>query len=194
MSDFQAKEDHTVTEQEPLWPYIGNWQALQNGTVHTELVKKLIEQGIKPQVGKAVPLEDALARYKAVPLHSRLLYTSMDPFIEISLLAHYATIDSMSRDKCDNYVSFEQLNNPAETIDYLEQSPVLKASGVKIGYVDLPGIFFWDHQWEGEFISFGPHADDLKFKTVLSRVFEEIRQEPTIAAVRRAKLLLSQEL
>jgi hypothetical protein len=59
---------------------------------------------------------------------------------------HYATLKGLSRDRCDIYLSIEQFNNPAETLDYLEYSPVLKQSGIQIGYDDLPGIFFWNRQ------------------------------------------------
>ncbi len=176
-------------EKDSLWPYIGEWQALQNGTVHSTLLKELIEEGIIPRLGRALPLEDPLARYKDIPLHARFLYTSMDPTIESSILKHYTTIDSLSRDKCDIYLSIEQFNNPGETLDYLENSPVLKKSGVRIGYDDLPGIFFWDHQWEGEFISFRSHVSDSEINTSLLRVFQEIREDSTIAAVKRAKKL-----
>jgi hypothetical protein len=180
-------EDQVRPGKDSLWPYIGDWQALQDGTVHSMLLKELIEEGIKPRIGRALPLEDPLARYKDVPLHARFLYTSMDPSIESSILKHYATIDSLSRDQCDIYLSIEQFNNPGETLDYLENSPVLKESGVQIGYDDLPGIFFWDHQWKGEFISFRSYVSELEINTILLRVFQAIREEPTIAAVKRVK-------
>ncbi len=184
-------EDQAGLEKDTLWSYIGDLQALQNGTAHSMLLKELIEQGIKPCIGQALPLEDPLARYKDIPLHARFLYTSMDPSVKPCILNNYATIDALSRDKCDIYLSIEQFNNPGETtLDYLENSLVLKTSGVKIGYHNLPGIFFWDHQWQGEFVSFKRLASESEINTILLRVFQEIREDPTIAAVRRAKKFL----
>lgn len=187
-----AGEDQAGEEEDLLWPYIGDRRALQEGTVHRLLLTELRERGITPQIGREVPLEDPLARYKDIPLHACFLYTSMDSSIEPVILKHYATVDGLSRDRCDIYLSMEQFNNPGETLDYLENSPVLRESGVQIGYHELPGMFFWDHQWDGEFISFGSHVNELEIKTILYRVFEEIRHDPTIAAVRRAKKLLRQ--
>lgn len=183
-------EDQAATEKDPLWPYIGEWQALQSGTVHSMLLKELTERGITPRSGQALPLEDPLARYKDIPLHARFLYTSMDSSIEPYILKHYSTIDGLARNKCDIYLSREQFNNPGETLDYLENSPVLRKSGVQIGYHELPGLFFWDHQWEGEFISFGPQVCESRINTILTHIFQELREGPTIAAVRRAKKIL----
>ncbi|QBD82979.1 hypothetical protein EPA93_46270 [Ktedonosporobacter rubrisoli] len=183
-------EDRAMAEKDSLWPYIGDWKALQNGTAQRALLRELIERGSQPRIGQSLPPEDPLARYKCIPLHARLLYTSMDPFIESIILKHYATIDGLSHDRCDIYLSIEQFNNPGETLDYLENSPVLKKSGVQIRYDDLPGIFFWDHQWVGEFISFRSCVSESAVNIILRCIFQEIREEPTIAAVRRAKKLL----
>ena len=111
----------------------------------------------------------------------------MDPLVEYSILKHYAALEGLSRNRCDIYLSIAQFNNPAETLDYLEYSPILKQSGVQIAYDDLPGIFFWNRQWEGEYISFRSHMSDSGINAILLRVFQEIREEPTIAAVRRIK-------
>jgi hypothetical protein len=184
------EKDQARSDKDPLWPYIGDWQALQNGTAHSMLLKELIESGIQPRIGQTLPLEDPLARYKDIPLHARFLYTSLDPSIESYILNHYVTIDSLARDKCDIYLSIRQFHNPGETIDYLENSLILRTSGVQIGYHDLPGIFFWDHQWEGEFVPLRRSGNESEISPVLLRVFQEIREDPTIAAVRRAKKLL----
>lgn len=186
-----TREGQVRQQKDPLWSYIGNWQALQEGTVYRQLLRELFEQGIRPQVGQELPLEDPLTRYKNIPLHARFLYTSMSLLVEDSIVKHYATLKGLSRDRCDIYLSIEQFNNPAETLDYLEYSPVLKQSGIQVGYDDLPGIFFWNRQWEGEYISFKSHMSDSGINTILLRVFQGIREDPTIAAVRRIKQSLA---
>ena len=189
-SERPTEEDQAGLEKASLQSYIGDWSALQNGTIHRLLLKELMEEGIKPRTGQALPLEDPLARYKDIPLHARFLYTPIHLSVMSSIIEHYATIDLLSRNRCDIYLSLEQLKNPDETLDYLEYSPVLRESGVRIGYHDLPGIFFWDHQWKGEFISFGADADRSEINRILLRVFEEMREEPTIGAIKRVKKIL----
>src|SRR5260221_13822457 len=76
-----TREDQARPQKDSLWPYIGDWQAVQDGTVYRQLLRELLEQGIRPRVGQELPLEDPLARYKNIPLHARFLYTSMDPLV-----------------------------------------------------------------------------------------------------------------
>jgi hypothetical protein len=179
-------ENAAHKKRDPLWPYVGDWQALQSGNTHHVLQNELVEQK-KLRPGRNVPLEDPLARYKAIPLHAYFL----DPFAEVNILEYYGILDGMSRDRCDIYLSLEQLRNPEEAFDFLEGSDILKRSEVHIMYSDLPGLFFWDQQEAGEYISFGSHPDRQKVGDILKQIFDQIRREPTIAAVKRAKQALS---
>jgi hypothetical protein len=185
------EEDQARLLKDLLRPYIGDWQALQDGAVYRQLLKELSEQGIILQGSRELPLEDPLARYKNIPLHACFLYTSMDPQVKSSIQKHYVTLEGMSRDRCDIYLSIEQLKNPAETLDFLEHSLILKYSGVQIGYDELPGMFFWNRQWEGEYISFRSSMSVAGINMILLRVFQGIREEPTLAAVRRVKQSLA---
>jgi hypothetical protein len=186
-SEQPSRDDQAQTPKDSLWPYLGDWSALQNGTTYRQLMRELFERGIRPQISEELPLEDPLARYKNISLHARFLYTSMDSLVEYCILKHYTTLKGLSRDRCDIYLSLEQFTNPVETFDYLDYSPVLKQSGVYIGYDNLPGMFFWNRQWEGEYISFRSHMTEEKINTILLRVFQEIREDATLNAVRRVK-------
>src|SRR5882724_7973888 len=94
-----TREDQARQQKDSLWPYIGHWQALKGGTAYRQLLRELLEQGIQPRIGRELPLEDPLARYKNIPLHARFLYTSMDLRIEYSILKHYTTLEGLSRDR-----------------------------------------------------------------------------------------------
>jgi hypothetical protein len=189
--ELPLEEDQARLLNEILRPYIGDWQALQDGTIYRQLLKELSEQGITLQPSRELPLEDPLARYKNIPLHTCFLYTSMDPQIEDSILKNYATLEGLARNQCDIYLSIEQFNNPAESLDFLEYAPTLKLSGVQIGYDDLPGMFFWNRQWEGEYISFRSSTSAAEINRILLHIFQGIREDPTIAAVRRVKQRLA---
>ena len=192
--ELPFEEDQARLLNEILWPYIGDWQALQNGTIDKQLLqllKELSEQGITLQSSsKELPQEDPLTRYKNIPLHACFLYTSMDPQIEDSILKNYSTLED-SGNQCDIYLSIEQFNNPAESLDFLKYAPTLKLSGVQIGYDDLPGMFFWNRQWEGEYISFRSSTSVMEINRILLRIFQGIREDPTIAAVRHVKQQLT---
>ncbi|MBA2393514.1 MAG: hypothetical protein H0V70_12330 [Ktedonobacteraceae bacterium] len=189
----QPSRDDPQAPKDPLWPYLGDWSSLQNGTTYRQLMQEFFERGIRPQISQELPLEDPLARYKNIPLHARFLYTSMDSLVEYCILKHYTTLKGLSRDRCDIYLSLEQFINPVETFDYLDHSPVLKQSGVYIGYNDLPGMFFWNRQWEGEYISFRPHMTEEGINMTLLCVFQEIREDATLNAVRRIKQNLEKD-
>jgi hypothetical protein len=91
------------TQQDPLHPYIGDWQALQDGSLQQFLRERLIQQGIKLQTNRVSPREDPIERYRTVPLHAYLLYSSQDPTIAPYITTHWDALEGLSGDVYDIY-------------------------------------------------------------------------------------------
>ena len=184
-----VKELHK-TQQDPLYPYIGDWQALQDGSLQQFLRERLVQQGIKLQTNRVPPREDPIERYSTVPLHAYLLYSSQDPTIAPYITTHWDAIEGLSRDVYDLYISVAELNNAEDGHDAMDRSYVLKKTGF-CTYSLLPGILFWNKQWNWEFVSFGEQTDDRGMTYVWRLLYEHLKKDPTIAAVRKVNTLIT---
>ena len=174
--------------------YVGDIQALREGRVHQELTDRLAATGaIKPGPTKQTEPEDILERYRSVQLHAVFLYTSEDAEVHTYITKHWKALASLSANKCDIYPIITQFNNSEDAYDFIEQLDMVRQSKARPAYSDLPGIFFWDNFGDSAYISFSLLATQATIRNSLRVIFEEIRREPTIAAVRRAGLMLKGE-
>jgi hypothetical protein len=176
-------------QQDSLYPYVGDWQALQDGRLQQFLRESLAQQGIKLQTNRIPPREDPIERYRKVPLHAYLLYSSQDLTIAPYITKHWDALEGLSRDVYDLYVSFAELNHAEDGHDAIETSYVLKKTGFS-AYSLLPGILFWDKQWNWEFVPFGDQADDRSMTYIWRLLYEHLKKEPAIRIVSKVKALL----
>lgn len=152
-----AEKLHTL-QQDQFYPYIGEWQALQDGQLQQLLRETLAQQGIKLHSNRIPPREDPIERYKKVPLHAYLLYSSQDPTIAPYITKHWDALDGLSKDVYDLFISAAELRNAEDGHEIMETSYVLHKTGFD-AYSLLPGILFWDKQWNRAFVPFGDQAD-----------------------------------
>ena len=188
--DLVNKKDQELASStsDPLRPYIGDWLALQNAHVNQQMMDELKEHGIRPKTNRKIVSEDPLARYKTVPLHARMLYTMQDPTMGTYILEQWASLDSQSSRMCDIYHSNDQFYNAEDAYDFINDSRLLKESGVRIRQTDLPGMFFWDHDEVGEFISFSQCASAAEITEILRLIFSELMETPNIEAIKKVKM------
>jgi hypothetical protein len=67
----------------------------------------------------------------------------------------------------------------------------------KIGfsaYSLLPGILFWNKQWQWEFVSFRQHTDSSSITWILRFLSETLVSHPSIERVRQASTIIRQKL
>ncbi len=172
--------------------YVGDLKALREGRVHQELTDRLAATGaIKPGPPRQTGPEDILERYLSVPLHAVFLYTSEDPEVHTYISENWKALDALTNNNCDFYPIMTQYNNSGDGYDFMEQLDPVRLSQVRPAYSDLPGIFFWDNFGDSAYISFGPQVSHPTIRNILRVMFEEVRREPTLAAVMRASALLA---
>jgi hypothetical protein len=177
------------SERDPLYPYIGDWQALQEGKLQHFLHRELAEQGIHIPTKRPIPVEDSIERYRTIPLHAMVLYTSQDPTVFPYIRKHWDALESQFRDICDVYFSVDQLAGGEDGNDIITSSYILKKFGFRSSTL-LPGIFFWDQHENSEFVSFGRDAHEKEITYICRSLFEELIDDPSIAAIRRAKVII----
>ncbi len=177
-----------------MYPYIGDPEALRDGRVHQELTQQLVRgDGINAGSRGLSVREDILERYGHVPLHALLLYTTEDRGIESYIADHWGELDRLSGDICDIHPMVSQFKNPQDENAYafMENVTILRKANFS-AYAQLPGLFFWDQHEATEYISFGNPLFEATVTRILRQIFEELRRDPTIAAVTRVKKKLGQ--
>jgi hypothetical protein len=187
----KQEQELAVATSDPLRPYIGDWMAVQEGRLNQHMIDELKERGIVPKTNRKIVSEDPLARYRSVPLHARILYTAQDQTMASYILEQWASLDSQSGQLCDIYHSNDQFYDVEDAYDFLYNSRILRESGVDIDQTDLPGMFFWDHDEVGEFISFNQCMNDAEITKLLRSIFTALKKTPDIEAVKRVKSTLS---
>ena len=176
-------------QQDPLYPYLGDWQALQDGRLQEFLLGQLKKQGIVIQTQRVLPRRDPLERYKQVPLHAYLLYTSQDPGITPCILKHWDALETLSGNVYDISISVAQLQGQEDGHTLMENSLIIKQAGFQ-QYSLLPGLFFWDKKWNWEFLPFrGIDEDNLTF--FWRFLYEQLKPDPSIATICKIKALLA---
>lgn len=168
-----------------------NLSDLRQEGLSQKLLDAFIELGARPQAGQNLADEDLLERYATIPLHAVFLYTSEDKAIPDYILEHWGALDSLSGSICDIHPLLAQFQNAGQAYEYIDKLNIVKESTFN-EFSQLPGLFFWDHVGNTEFVSFGIEAQPVQIKNVLRVVFEELRREPDLKAVKRAKRILSQ--
>jgi hypothetical protein len=140
---------------------------------------------------REVPL-DPLERYRRIPLHALFLYTSQAKVMDSYLEDNWCLLHKQSANYCDIYPVKSQheydhdKDISEDATDFLEKSKIINTKHA-IDLSDLPGMFFWNHRGETEYISF---LDDKSYDGLsksINIIFKEIKKDPTIHAVRRAK-------
>lgn len=177
-----------------IQPYIGDLATLRDGHVHQELTEQLArEEGIRAGSRGRSSVEDILERYRSVPLHALFLYTAADREIETYIVNHWGELDQLSGDVCDIHPVVSQFKHPQDENAYafIEDITILRKANFS-AYSQLPVLFFWDRNDATEYISFGNPTDAATITRILRQIFEELRREPTIAAVTRVKKKLEQ--
>lgn len=176
-------------QHEPLYQYIGNWQVLQDGMVQQFLREKLALQGIKLMTSRPVPVEDVIQRFRTIPLHAYLLYSSQDTTLEPYIKKHWDALEGLSKDVYDLYISVAQLAGQEDGYDVMDNSYIMR----KIGFADyslLPGLLFWDDRWNWDFLSLQEHTDEKSLTTVFRLLYERLRKNPTVATIKEVKTYL----
>jgi hypothetical protein len=184
-------EEQDDVKSDPWYPYIGNLEALQDGNLQYFLRRKLAEQGIHINTKRTIPEEDSIERFRIIPLHAMILYTSQDPIVSPYIQKYWDDLESLFRDICEIYVSVAQLNGSENANDAISSSYILKKFGFH-AYTLLPGIFFWDLYDDSEFVSFGRNASETEITYLCRQIFEKLVEDPSIAAIRRAKEIIDQ--
>jgi nucleoside phosphorylase len=156
-----------------------------------ELLEAFIKLGARPKEGQNFADEDLLERYASVPLHAVFLYTSEDEAVASYILNNWEALDSLSGTICDIHPILEQFQHAGNAYDYIKKIDVVKESSFN-NLSQLPGLFFWDHAGDTAFVSFGGDVKAAHITNVLRVVFEELSRQPSLAAVNRAKQILSQ--
>ncbi len=167
--------------------YIGNLKALRAGKTYQTLTDEMTRLGAKPK--RSVRLDedsDILVRHRKVPLHAMFLYTSEDKTVEAYIADNWGALDTLSGDFCDIHQSVDQFQNAADAYDFIEHLDVIRDSG-SVAYSKLPGMFFWDNNGVVEYIPFGVTPTLEHIRLIVRTIFEEVRNNPTITSVKRAK-------
>lgn len=136
--------------------------------------------------------EDPLERYKKIPLHALFLYTSMNKGMDSYIEDNWCVLHKLSA----NYFSIHPVKSQhdpehdkdidEDATDFLEKSkPINTKHPIEIS--DLPGMFFWNHTGETEYVSFLADQSYEGISNSITIIIEEIKKEPTIHAVKRAK-------
>lgn len=176
-----SAEDDTRLEK-----YVGNGGALRRGQAQRDLLEQLAQLGAKPKQNMPGGPDDLLVSYKKVPLHAVFLYTSEDQEVHTYIAENLGALDSLSDDFCDIYINKDQFENKEDGYDLLKNLRVIHNSGIP-RRADLPGLFFWDHQGESEFLPFDSPLSHDTIKYTLRPLFDMLCITPTIATVTHYK-------
>ena len=136
--------------------------------------------------------EDPLERYRKIPLHTLFLYTSMNKGIDSYIEDNWCALHKLSANYCDIHPVKSQLESDHNKVinedanDFLEKSRSINTKH-PIEFSDLPGMFFWNHTGEEEYVSFLVDQSYEGISKSITIIIEEIKKEPTIHAVKRAK-------
>ncbi|QBD82936.1 caspase family protein [Ktedonosporobacter rubrisoli] len=171
-----------------------NLATLLKGPVHQELAERLAkEEGFKLSAKLLSSNEDALERYRAIPLHALFLYTSEDQAIVSYLSKHLADLDELTDTICDVYPIVEQFKRPydANAYVFMRELDVLRNAHFD-AYEQLPVLFFWDGKGASEYISLSSFTDLASVIYALRQIFGTLRRAPTISSVSRIKSQLQQ--
>jgi DNA-binding XRE family transcriptional regulator len=134
---------------------------------------------------------DLLQNYKNFAIRAILLYTTEDSSVQEYINTNYVALDKLSGDFCLVFTTLDMHKHKEDAYDFVEKLDVLVESHFN-ALAQLPGIFFWDRSGASAFLSFGrkPGVDDIT--ALLRRVFSEVRKNPTIFSVYRARKLLNE--
>jgi len=172
--------------------HVGEIDTLQHRKVHEQLTNELIKLGAKPKIKTESMINtDLLERYRSVPLHAVFLYTTEDKAVSKYILENWGALDSLSGDYCDIHPSVNQFENIEDAYDLIDKMDLLKNSNFT-SYSQLPGIYFWNTEGESEYISFGNKISQTIISKVIRIIFEEIRKNPNIHSVSKAKNLIEE--
>lgn len=166
------------------------WNASLNQLLHPSFRLREYDSVAKV-AGNLQALRDPISRYRTVPLHAVLLYSTEDPEIEDYLRENWMALNGISGDYCDIYPSLEQLHRAEDAYGLLGAANRDSRSLPGLNEVtvsELPGILFWDNAGQSAYFPLLPqegHGGD-QLRSSIRHVFSHIRQVPTIASVRRA--------
>jgi adenosylhomocysteine nucleosidase len=128
---------------------------------------------------------DPFVRYRKVPLHAILLYSTPDRAVTKYLDDHWRSLDRQTRDSCDLHPSLKQFVDGEDAYTVLAEMHLPRNTTCP-GESKLPGIYFWSIQGDFEYIPFGRAPDENGITNVLRHVFERAHVAPTIDSVRAA--------
>jgi hypothetical protein len=188
-SDLIAKreQEQAVEIEDPLRPYIGDWSAIQEGRFQQQMSDQIKEAEIPLKSKRNLQSGDPLALYKQVPLHAYILYSAQDQAMATYILEQWDSMISQSGRFCDIYQSIDQLSGLEDGYDFLYNSHIIKESGIQIEQTELPGLFFWDHDEDCEFISFSQCTNESEITKQLRIIFSQLSKSPNIETVKRIK-------
>lgn len=167
--------------------YVGDIKALRAGKVYQTFTEEVARLGARPKrTVRQDEQVDILERHRIVPLHAMFLYTSEDKTVEAYINENWGALDTLSGDFCDIHQSVDQFQNAADAYDFIENLDVIRDSG-SIAYSKLPGMFFWDNNGAVEYIPFGVATTIDNIRLIVRTIFEEIRSNPTMTSVSKAK-------
>lgn len=147
----------------------------------------------RSQFGKSMGRKrsyDPVERYRDIPLHAVLLYSTEDDMLSSYVSAHWNALDRLSGDLCDIYPSLEQLRGNEYVYDTIGSTPEI-AGMDDIRLSELPGIMFWNNLEQSNYVSFrGLNSDSIRHAFRL--LFEHIRAKPSIESVALGKEKVSE--
>lgn len=136
-------------------------------------------------------LRDTIRRYRTVPLHAVLLYSTEDPEIDDYLRENWMALNGISGDYCDIYPSLEQLHRAEDAYGLLSAASTDSHSLPGLNDVtvsELPGMLFWDNHGQSAYfplLRLHGHGHD-QLRSSIRHVFSHVRRAPTIDSVRMA--------
>jgi len=89
--------------------------------------------------------EDMLTRYRHVPNHMLIFYTSEDELVASYILRHWAALDRLSGETCDIYPSLRQLRGKEDAYSTLNDLPNIPGANT-ISIRELPLILIWSDE------------------------------------------------
>ncbi len=185
--------DISPQQQEDLEKYIGgDREALREGRVHEQLTHQFTDKGARPKKGEQMSHEDVFARFKRIPLHALVLFTSEDQEVQDYVLKNWGALGDLSKDICDFHLMLNQFDDAETGYEHLQELDVVRQSGLQKAS-DLPAILFHDNYGTSEYISLATAVSERDIKIIIRAIFDEIKQQPTIASITRAKQFLGQQ-
>jgi hypothetical protein len=155
-----------------------------NPSLHRLLTEEARKLGAKPRASQPSRDQDPLERFRSVPLHAVILYTTEDKVIDEYVKEHWAALDKLSADFCDIHPFLSQMRDQEDAYDFIDRLEVVNISGFN-KLSELPGLFFWDQVGGSYYVPLVSMNHDQVVHAV-KVIFEEIRRDASLGAVERA--------